>query len=83
MFEMANGAYFKKYWWLIVFTIISDLLAVLFWIDFLSGNAITDGKHGLRFVGEAALGHLAGATFLAILLSYYLARSIVELNRNR
>jgi hypothetical protein len=73
--------YLKKHGWIAGMAILVDVLAIKYWQSYLATGSVHDGKHDVTFVGEATIGHLAGTTLGAIVLTYFFIQSLVKFNR--
>lgn len=75
--------YLKKHGWLVSFAVILDFLAIAYWYSYLVEGQIHDGKAGITFVGENALGHVIGASIGALVLSYFLVKTLLKSYREQ
>jgi hypothetical protein len=56
--------------------VLFDVLAVRYWVEFLTTGTVYDGKHGLNFLGLSSTGHLLAATMGGLLCTYYAVKSL-------
>ena len=73
---MNINQYLKKNAWLLILTPMFDYLAIKWWSEYLETGAVYDGRHGITFAGAESMGHLAGMSLLAAILTFYLVISI-------
>lgn len=76
--------FLKYHWFLLIFTIIIDLLAYSWWHEFIMTGEITNSRYNLVFPGIYAAGHLVSVSVAAIYLNAHilvaLAREITTSN---
>ena len=80
---MELKPYLKKYGWLAASAVMVDIVAFEFWSSYLATGTISDGKHGLTFIGKYAMGHLVGITLMALVLSYYFVKTLTQAYRDQ
>lgn len=68
--------FLKRNVWLVFMTVCVDLVAIGWWYSFLTTGRIRDERHGLMFAGVSASGHLIAISAMAVVLTYFLGRSI-------